>query len=57
MMLPEVLVPIGDPDPEAARVKRSRRDWIVDSAFFVLARLDRRQRVLREVRLNGGREP
>ncbi|HYH90387.1 MAG TPA: histidine kinase [Solirubrobacteraceae bacterium] len=40
MMLPEVLVPIGDPDPDAAaRTKRSRRDWIVDSTFFVLALL------------------
>jgi signal transduction histidine kinase len=37
MMLPEVLVPAGDPD--ATRVKRSRRDWIVDSAFFAIALL------------------
>jgi len=36
-MLPEVLVPTGDRD--AARAKRSRRDWIVDGAFFAIALL------------------
>jgi signal transduction histidine kinase len=36
-MLPEVLVPTGDRD--AARVKRSRRDWLVDSALFAIALL------------------
>ena len=36
-MLPEVLAPTGDPDPDADRVKRSRRDWIVDSVFFAVA--------------------
>jgi signal transduction histidine kinase len=30
-MLPEVLVPA---EPDAARPKRSRRDWLVDGAFF-----------------------
>ena len=34
MMLPEVLVPA---EPDAARPKRSRRDWLVDSAFFAIA--------------------
>jgi signal transduction histidine kinase len=33
-MLPEVLVPA---DPDAVRPKRSRRDWLVDGAFFALA--------------------
>src|SRR4051794_30059527 len=33
-MLPEVLVPA-----EATRHRRSRRDWFVDSVFFVLALL------------------
>jgi signal transduction histidine kinase len=37
IMLPEVLVPAGEPD--AVRAKRSRRDWLVDSAFFLLALL------------------
>lgn len=36
-MLPEVLVPKGDADPDAARPRRSRRDWLVDSVFFVVA--------------------
>ena len=36
-MLPEVLVPAGDPD--AGRPKRSRRDWFVDTTFFLLALL------------------
>ena len=36
-MLPEVLVPAGEADPDAVRARRSRRDWIVDSVFFVLA--------------------
>ena len=36
-MLPEVLVPA--PDPDAARDKRSRRDWLVDSTFFAIALL------------------
>ncbi len=36
-MLPEVLVPTGDRD--VARAKRSRRDWLVDSAFFAIALL------------------
>jgi len=38
-MLPEVLVPAGEADPDAVRPRRSRRDWIVDSVFFVLALL------------------
>jgi signal transduction histidine kinase len=38
-MLPEVLVPKGDADPDAARPRRSRRDWLVDSVFFVVALL------------------
>ncbi len=33
-MLPEVLVPA-----EGARHRRSRRDWFVDSVFFLLALL------------------
>src|SRR3954463_2805572 len=33
-MLPEVLVP-----PEGSRHRRSRRDWFVDTAFFLLALL------------------
>jgi signal transduction histidine kinase len=33
-MLPEVLVPA---EPDAARHKRSRRDWLVDSGFVLLA--------------------
>ena len=33
-MLPEVLVP-----PEGSRHRRSRRDWFVDSVFFLLALL------------------
>jgi signal transduction histidine kinase len=36
-MLPEVLVPAGDPDVD--RPKRSRRDWLVDVTFFLLALL------------------
>ena len=35
-MLPEVLVPA---DSVAAHPKRTRRDWIVDSTFFVTALL------------------
>ena len=35
-MLPEVLVPA---DPDAFHPKRSRRDWFVDSTFFVIALL------------------
>ena len=35
-MLPEVLVPAA---ADAARTRRSRRDWIVDSAFFAIALL------------------
>ncbi len=35
-MLPEVLVP-AEADGDATRPRRSRRDWIVDSAFFVIA--------------------
>jgi len=35
-MLPEVLVPA---EPDAVHPKRSRRDWIVDSTFFVVALL------------------
>ena len=34
MMLPEVLVPA---ERDAARPKRSRRDWVVDTTLFVLA--------------------
>ena len=34
MMLPEVLVPA---EPDAARPTRSRRDWLVDGTFVVLA--------------------
>ena len=37
-MLPEVLVP-AEADADATRPRRSRRDWIVDSAFFVIALL------------------
>ena len=37
-MLPEVLVP-AEADADAIRPRRSRRDWIVDSAFFVIALL------------------
>ena len=33
-MLPEVLVPA---EPDAVRPKRSRRDWLVDSTFFLFA--------------------
>jgi signal transduction histidine kinase len=36
MMLPEVLVPA---DPDVARPKRSRRDWLVDATFFAFALL------------------
>ena len=36
VMLPEVLVPA---EPDAVHAKRSRRDWIVDTTFFVVALL------------------
>jgi signal transduction histidine kinase len=36
-LLPAVLVPHPDADPDARRLRRTTRDWIVDIACFVIA--------------------
>jgi signal transduction histidine kinase len=38
-LLPAMLVPRQDTDPESGRVRRSRRDWVVDVAVFAIALL------------------